>query len=477
MKLLLLLTLFISSTFAQEVSETDPYHMERVNARISQAYQSLLRAQDGDPRLDCYRRDIVNGLQEATWLWEDISEVLDSGDTVTEESSLFDIVFSNFDRLLDFSSYFNMYTNDPNMLGAGIYTLYTFAELVSENGGDTQIDQETMKGLLQIITNEPFNLELPPAIFSLIDQIEYLEVRKDNNGETVVQVHNIDNRKITMGVQEFMAEGMPNSTPFQNLIIKNNATFTFNAQGNDRDEQILELVDRVQTTSDSDLRELGQEQTDAWLNSLADRERTAARFSDRPSSAMRAYIYQGTSATDAKNLDERYQSILSIVDQIATTEEQAQELEYRINEMQTVPPNEIVNELLRDYPAPVTTSQRQELIEQVTSLSRDLRQNMEEHKINRRPEVSESDQRLMREFVSDRDYEGRANASSPIHFRVSGVKASFRGVGAIAGVGIREGAILPGVRHEDTGELGNSVLVKAGGTGIAAIAGSRVIGM
>tara|TARA_Y100000768_G_C23986239_1_gene689005 strand:+ start:1800 stop:3254 length:1455 start_codon:yes stop_codon:yes gene_type:complete len=471
--------LFVSATWAQEVE--DPYHMERVNARISNAYHSLLNANDGDPQMDCYRRDIVSGLEEATWLWEDISDVLNSGDTVEEESSLFDIVFNNFDRLLDFSKYFNVNTNDPNLLGSGIYTLYTFAELVNENSPETHIDQETMLGLLNIITNEPFNLILPDAVFSLVQNIESLEVetiqRGDLAGEIRIKIHTINNRKIRMGVDEFMEEGAPNDTPFSNLIIDNEASFTFRASDNrDRDRRIMNLLDRTQTTSDSDLRELGQQSAETWLNSLSDREATNQRFSN-PGSAMNAYVTQGTSPEASERLTERYNRIVGSLYQISPDASMVLELQNRINEMQNRSPDEIEREFLQGILLQVSQENRDRIINEVVNFSGDLRSEMVSYKTTRRPEMSNSDLQTMRDFVTNREYEGRDNAAPPLHFTADGVRASFKRIGAIAGVKISEGAITPGARNEDPLDRNNSIVIKAGGTGIAALAGSQVLGM
>ena len=470
---------FVSLTWAQEVE--DPYHMERVNAQISNAYQSLLSANDGDPQMDCYRRDIVSGLEEASWLWEDISEVLNSGDSVEEESSLFDIVFNNFDRLLDFSKYFNVNTNDPNLLGSGIYTLYTFAELVNENSPETQIDQETMLGLLNIITNEPFNLVLPDAVFSLVQNIESLEVetiqRGDLAGEIRIKIHTLNDRKIRMGVQEFMEEGAPNETPFSNLIIDNEASFTFRASDNrDRDRRIMNLLDRTQTTSDSDLRELGQQSAETWLNSLSDRESTNERFSN-PGSAMNAYVTQGTSPEASDRLVPRYNQIVGSLYQLSPNLNTAIELQNRINEMQNKSPEEIERDLLQGIPLQISQEQRDQIIAEVVSYSRDLRSEMIAFKTTRRPEMSNSDLQTMRDFVTNREYEGRDNAAPPLHFTADGVRASFKNIGAIAGVKISEGAITPGARNDDPFDRNNSIVIKAGGTGLAALAGSQVLGM
>ncbi len=249
MKYLLLLLLVTSIPISAQVQtnlgqQTSPDVIQQENGfkeevldKISDSFFKLLNNSRYTERdLTCDFQEVKLSVQAASFLWDDLREV---------NERLTTNIFQNFDKLMSFANYFNR-KNDSLMLGSGVFTLKAFADLaVLDENGKAELDSESLRMLLDIVRNEPFNIQIMDGVLDLVDGIDKIVISKidsgTDKGETQIEVKGKNNNNIVVPVARFVPEEYQDSKEMSyldSLEIEDGASIVF------IDQKVSQDIDR-----------------------------------------------------------------------------------------------------------------------------------------------------------------------------------------------------------------------------------------
>lgn len=206
-------------SFASYAIELTATEKSNIIKEITKSVDEILYHNEGSGEtVHCKIEKAKDSLQEASFLWEDLSKI---------NEQLVNKTFNNFDKFLSFVKYLDG-NNDPSFLGSSLYILNAFAQLAVDNDKETTtIDSETMLALLDIIQNDPFNMPMEKGLLDLIKQMDHLEISKiqsSGTGEIKVIIHNKGDKEIIASMAEIVGYEIP---VVKDLKIKNGSSIIF----------------------------------------------------------------------------------------------------------------------------------------------------------------------------------------------------------------------------------------------------------
>ncbi len=420
--------------------------------KISEAFTELLLVSEDSSKIDCGIQRVKNGVGEAGFLWEDLAKI---------NGALIDKVFHNFDKFLAFIKYFHPERNDPSMVGSGLYALKVFADLAVSNDEETSVlDRESLVSLLDIVKNEPFNMEILPGVDELISKIDYIEISKVKRGklkgQTQIVIHNEDDDDIEVGIEKFLGRHAAGG-PVKDVLLEDKAKITFLnnnvSKGKGRDKRIVDLLDDVKVVENEEKAKI--------VNSRVERVHKFLSFeSEEPGRALNglvATIYN-LGDQDSRELGAQMTELYHMSGDDPEVKDMAM--------------RDIVNKITGKTDLEETSSielneEANSSVEQYNEKVRLFVTRAKEAIVNKEKNVllmfDESDRERAKDFVSEKKYD---ESVPPIFFQARGLKATLSGsVGNFSDVQLREGAVLPKFSRSDK-QITNSVFISGSGTGL-----------